>query len=109
MDPAWRDDLRARFSDWETEAALARWPEVRASLTPGQSLSGEVVAHAHFGIWLDAGLGFPVLLLITRMTGIPKSPDYRESYPAIGSTVEGRLVALGSRGEIGITQLESDR
>jgi hypothetical protein len=104
----WRDHIRTRFPDWGTEEALSDWPELCSRLRVGQPVSGVVVARAPFGVWLDIGFRFPALLLVPRMQGAKERRITFEDYPPLGASVEGRINALGTRGEIGVTQQTPD-
>ena len=105
----WRDDIRARFPDWDTEAAALRWPEVKARLIVGQPIEGVVVARAPFGVWLDVGVGHPALLLVPEMEGAQHRRIAFEDYPATGRVVAGRVVGLGDRRcEIHVSQRHPD-
>mgnify|MGYP001108743861 CR=1 FL=1 len=101
---AWNGDIRGRFPDWGTDAALARWPEVRSRLSVGQTVRGEIVARAPFGVWVDIGAGHPALLRVPEMAGAGARPIRFEEYPELGATVEARVISLGDRAEIGLTQ-----
>jgi predicted RNA-binding protein with RPS1 domain len=101
---AWTEDIRSRFSDWGTEAALARWPKIRASLQVGRMVSGTVIARAPFGVWLDIGVGHPALLLVPEMRGAKERPITFEDYPQMESQVDAKIISLGDRGEIGLSQ-----
>ncbi|HTU90538.1 MAG TPA: hypothetical protein VMF69_10725 [Gemmataceae bacterium] len=101
---AWDEDIRARFPDWGTDAALARWPAIRSRLSIGQEVRGEVIARAPFGVWIHIGAGHPALLLVPEMAGARERPIKFEEYPPLGSTIEARIVALGDRGEIALSQ-----
>jgi hypothetical protein len=101
---AWDDDLRAGFPDWGTEAALARWPGNRARLAVGQIARGVVIAGAPFGVWVDIGAGHPALLLVPEMAGARERRIGFDDYPPLGATVEARIVALGERAEITLSQ-----
>jgi ribosomal protein S1 len=101
---AWGEDIRARFPDWGTDAARARWPDVRARLAVGQAVRGEVIARAPFGVWVDIGAGHPALLLVPEMAGARERPIRFEEYPASGAVVEARIVSLGDRAEISLSQ-----
>jgi hypothetical protein len=94
----------SRFPDWGTDAALARWPEVRSRLVVGQAVRGEVVARAPFGVWVDIGAGHPALLLVPEMAGARERPIRFEEYPALGAVVEARVISHGDRAEISLTQ-----
>src|SRR5215510_6718228 len=100
----WQDEIRARFPDWGTDAALLRWPAVRSGLRVGQTVSGVVIARAPFGIWLDIGIDFPALLLVPNMQGAKLRRITFEDYPVMGAQVEARINSLGDRGQIGMTQ-----
>lgn len=104
----WLTELRTRFPDWNTDSANHRWGSVRASLRIGQVISGEVVARAPFGVWLDIGASFPALLLVPNMSAARLKRIRFEEYPDIGTIVEGRINTMGNCGEIGVTQLDSD-
>lgn len=105
----WGDDLRACYPDWGTDAALARWPEVRERLRVGQHVRGPVIARAPFGVWLDVDAGHPALLLVPEMRVAGERRITFEDYPAIGEALEARIIALGEHGEIGLTQrLQAD-
>jgi hypothetical protein len=101
---AWDDDIRARFPDWGTDAALARWPDVRARLAIGQTVRGEVIARAPFGVWLNIDVGHPALLLVPEMAGARDRPIRFEEYSPLGVVVEARIVWLGDRAAISLTQ-----
>lgn len=101
---AWDDDIRVRFPDWGTDVALARWPAVKAVLVVGQVVRGEVIARAPFGVWVDIGAGHPALLLVPEMTGARERPIRFEEYPELGALIEARVVSLGDRAEISLTQ-----
>jgi predicted RNA-binding protein with RPS1 domain len=101
---AWGEDIRARFPEWGTDAALARWPAIRSRLFIGQVVRGEVIARAPFGVWVDIAAGHPALLLVPEMAGARERRIVFEHYPPLGSTVEARIVALGDRGEIALSQ-----
>jgi ribosomal protein S1 len=101
---AWGDDIRSRFPEWGTDAALARWPAVKAGLAVGQTVRGEVIARAPFGVWVDIGVGHPALLLVPEMAGASERPIRFEEHPELGAVVEARVISLGDRAEISLTQ-----
>jgi ribosomal protein S1 len=101
---AWGEDIKARFPDWGTNRVIAIWPSIRQHITIGQTVSGEVVARAPFGVWVDIGIGHPALLLVPEMRGARERSISFDEYPSIGTTIEARIIALGDRGEIGLTQ-----
>jgi hypothetical protein len=101
---AWDEDIRARFPDWSTDAVLARWPAIRSRVSVGQRVRGEVIARAPFGVWVDIAAGHPALLLVPEMAGALQRRITLEEYPQLGAVVEARIIALGDRGEINLTQ-----
>jgi hypothetical protein len=104
----WDTDIRAVFPDWQTDAAAERWPEIRASLSVGQTATGSVISRAPFGVWLDIGVNQPALLLVVNMDGANTRRIAFEDYPEKGTELTARINALGDRGEIGLTQQNPD-
>jgi ribosomal protein S1 len=101
---AWGEDIRARFPDWGTDAFSARWSTIKGALAVGQEVRGEVIARAPFGVWVDIGAGHPALLLVPEMAGACERPLRFEDYPQLGEVIEARIVSLGDRAEIRLTQ-----
>ena len=101
---AWPEDIKARFPDWGTDRILLRWPSIRQNVTVGQTVRGDVIARAPFGVWIDIGIGHPALLLVPEMEGARERSISFDEYPLIGMIVEARIVSLGERGEINLTQ-----
>jgi hypothetical protein len=100
----WDGDICARFPDWGTDAAQARRPEVRSGLTIGQAVRGEVIARAHFGIWVDIAAGWPALLRVPEMAAARERPIKFNEYPPLGAVIEARVLWLSERPEIILTQ-----
>ena len=105
---SWETDIRTRFPDWQTDSGLRRWPDVKDQLWIGQSITGEVIARAPFGVWLDIGVSFPALLLVPNMKEAKVRRIGFDDYPAKETLVDGRINALGDAGEIGVTQHNPD-
>jgi len=105
----WRTDVRRRIPDWSTDEALKRWPTVKKQLHIGQGISGEVIARAPFGVWLDIGVTFPALLIVPNMEGAKVRRIAFDDYPSKGTFLDGRINVLGNAGEIGVTQNNPDR
>lgn len=87
---------------------MERWPDIKRNLRVGQTISGCVIARAPFGVWIDLDRSWPALLLLVNMENASNQPIGFDEYPQIGTQVQGRINALGDRGEIGITQLNPD-
>ena len=101
-------DIRSRFPDWNTDAALKRWPTEREKLSIGQIVHGTVIANMPAGTWLDIGVSFPALLHFVSRDDSSDGPLRWEGVDAIGDTVIGRIQGFGNRGEIFITQRDPD-
>jgi predicted RNA-binding protein with RPS1 domain len=100
----WNDDIRARFTDWGTEDALARWPTERKRLSVGLCVRGEVIARAPFGVWVDISAGHPALLLVAEMRDARERRIRFEDYPKMGEILEAHISSLGDRAEIALSQ-----
>ncbi len=104
----WDADIRAVFPDWLTDSAAERWPAIRQSLTIGQTVTGQVISRAPFGVWLDIGVNQPALLLVVNMDGAKTRRITFDDFPEKGSKLSARVNALGDGGEIGLTQQNPD-
>lgn len=70
----------------------------------GDSVSGEVVACAHAGIWLDIHCGIPALLEIIHLDSQKYNPEeYPEWMPEISERFDAVVVAIEKK-EIRLTQ-----
>lgn len=63
-----------------------------------------MVARAHFGVWLDIGVGHPALLLLTKRVGSGAEGEDPEDLPPLGARVFGQVDVIGPDAEIGLTQ-----
>lgn len=59
-----------RLSEAELAHREAEWVALKQRLPKGQQVTGVVIARAHFGAWLDIGVGFPALLEIVSIVGM---------------------------------------
>lgn len=100
----WRGLIQERFPDWGTEAYRTRWLQETPELHVGQSISGTVVAVAHFGFWLDIGLEFVALLLITK-SGV-EPPMQIEDYAQVGDSMDCLVDVVGPNAEIGVREVD---
>ena len=66
----WGLRLEEYFGDLKSNEALTSWEAMKSKLLIGDQVSGIVVTKAHFGAWIDLGIGFPALLEIIRMDGL---------------------------------------
>ena len=77
----WGEEIKARFPDWGTDQIFLSWPSIRQHVTVGQTVSGEAVARAPFGVWIDIGIGHPALLLVPEMAGARERSISFDEYP----------------------------
>jgi uncharacterized protein (DUF433 family) len=72
-----------------------RWNEVKQQILLGTSLSGKIFARAHFGVFYDAGVGFPVLMEISSFaTNKQGGMVFPDDYPALNSIMTGQVVGF---------------
>lgn len=83
----------------------ALWLKAKSTHPLGSLVRGKVVLCAHFGLFLDIGAGFPVLLLIHRFADADPSREWTEYCPPVGSEIEGRVIVHNDPArQIAITQ-----
>ncbi|GAA4369887.1 hypothetical protein GCM10023185_43920 [Hymenobacter saemangeumensis] len=74
------------------EQSDARWNEAKQQLPLGTTLSGKIFARAPFGVFYDAGVGFPVLMEILDLdTHNPGGLRFPGDYPALNSVISGEV------------------
>jgi ribosomal protein S1 len=96
------------FSGYRSPEGAAAWEVAKSRFALGSRVEGIVVAHFHFGVFVDINAGFPALILVTRMRDLDRQP-YMECYPVIGSAVKARVCVWAcSHRQIGLTQLERE-
>lgn len=101
------DDLDRLFPDHRSQEQSEAWEAVRARLRLGMPVSGTVVARYRFGVFVDIGVGFPALLEIVRMEGLPPERSRADDWHPIGSQVAAFVGGTGDR-QIGIWQNWTD-
>jgi len=73
-----------------TPSAEWSWNEVKRCFAIGAEVKGIVTRLEHYGVWVDLGIGFDGLLLVTEMAGeIKKGLD---EYPQVGEIVSAKVV-----------------
>lgn len=82
--PPFADGL---FSEQQTTA----WELLKLHLPAGNVLTGTVYIQAEFGVFYDAGLGFPVLINVTEFGNPEGGVLFPDDYPALGSTISGKV------------------
>ena len=73
----------------------------------GQSVTGVVVAKAHFGAWLDIGAGFPALLEITCIAGLTPERYRADDWCPKGSEVTAEVAGFNDRNhQVSLSQVK---
>jgi ribosomal protein S1 len=70
----------------------AQWEQLKQQLPIGSLLTGKVWARMPFGVFFDAGVGFPVLLEVIHFG--KKRVHFPDDYPELASQISGRLVGF---------------
>lgn len=97
--------MRDLYDDPFSEEATQAWETLKMQLKRGDTLFGQVVHQTRFGVFLDGGLGFPILLEVMEFEHAKKKCAFPEDFPAKGSRVEGRLAAFDENNrQIRVTQ-----
>ncbi|WP_303309734.1 hypothetical protein [Hymenobacter sp. BT730] len=78
----------------QEENSLA-WQQLQTQLPVGTVLTGKVFTQAIFGVFYDAGVGFPVRMNITDFGKQTKhGMRFPDDYPPLNSTIKGRLLGF---------------
>jgi ribosomal protein S1 len=105
------DVLDRLFPGYCSSERAAAWEVAKSRCAPGSEVEGIVVARFPFGVFVDIDVGFPALILVTRLRRRVDRQPYNspERFPAIGSAVKARVcVWICSDRQISLTQLERD-
>ena len=87
----WRNVLAERFPNYESPAHDPEWLRLKQRLAPGQTITGIVVARAHFGAWIDLGVGFPGLLEIICIADLSPERYRAGDWCPVGSEVSATI------------------
>ncbi|HAA55396.1 MAG TPA: hypothetical protein DCE42_11605 [Myxococcales bacterium] len=90
----WRQDLQRIFPDLPPEDASERWKVVQETLHIGQVVHGRVIAKAPFGAWIDIGVGFPALLLITYIADLTPKQYQNDDWCPLHTNITCTIRAL---------------
>lgn len=90
------------FSDGATEI----WEYLKSKYKMGDTIRGAVVHQAPYGVFLDAGLGFHVLLEVPEFEHAEtKRFIFPDDYPRLGTVIEANLTVFQENGrQIYVTQ-----
>ena len=101
----WGLRLQEHFGDLKSDDDRASWEAMKDKLSIGDRVSGTVITKAHFGAWIDVGVGFPALLEIIRMDGMTPEKYQSDDWCPAGSQVDARISGFSDDGfQIGLTQ-----
>jgi ribosomal protein S1 len=78
--------------DFFSEEYTAKWEQLNHLLPMGSLLTGKVWARMPFGVFFDAGVGFPVLLEVIHFG--KERVRFPEDYPELASQISGRLAGF---------------
>lgn len=84
---AWRRLVAERFPPRTPEESDRDWEALKENLAVGQGVTGEVIARAPFGVWLDIGVGFPAEVDIIVIDDLTPERYRADDWCPIGSTV----------------------
>lgn len=85
-DPPFADSLQSHRAD--------AWKLVKRQLLVGTILTGKIYYRAPYGVFFDAGVGFPVLIEVPEFGKPEGGMIFPEDYPAIGSLISGEIVGF---------------
>lgn len=78
-------------ADLFSAESTARWETMKQRVSTGALLTGKIYARTVFGVFLDAGLGFPVLMTVTDFGKPEGGMIFPDDYPALESIISGYL------------------
>jgi hypothetical protein len=79
------------FDDLFSEQQASAWAALKQRLPLGTMLTGRVYIQAQFGVFYDAGLGFPILINVPEFGKPEGGMVFPDDYPALESTMGGYL------------------
>lgn len=91
QDADWTRRLGERFLPRDSIVEECEWNSLKNRLQVGQTVSGEVVAKAAFGAWIDLEVGFPALLEIIFIDGLTPEKYRAGEWCPIGSRVSAMV------------------
>lgn len=98
----WSQALDERFEGFRSPTIEEKWTRVGSRFATGETVSGEGIATAPVGVFVDLGVGFPGLLEFIQFedAGIGLY-----DFPPLGSLVSARVVLFNDRTrQIDLTQ-----
>ena len=92
-------DTGDRFYRDDSPTTQQAWADVQRRLNVDSPVTGVVFSKAHYGAWIDLGVGFPALLEIPYVAGLTPERYRADEWCPVGSTVHAFV--LGFRAEAG--------
>jgi len=74
-----------------TAQKTAAWEALKQQMPLGTKLTGTVYMQAPFGVFYDAGLGFPVLINVPEFGKPEGEMLFPEDYPPLGTSMSGEV------------------
>lgn len=74
-----------------SEQQTATWEALKQQLPLGTLLTGKIYIQAQFGVFYDAGLGFPVLINVPEFGKPEGGMLFPADYPPLGSSMSGEV------------------
>lgn len=87
----WSTEVRRVFGDVSSGDQAAAWNDAKQACPIGTRVCGRVRLKPPFGLWLDVGIGFPALLLVTRFDRPITAGEFARSAPEIGDEVSATV------------------
>ena len=81
----------------EGKSKIADWEQLKLRLLPGTILTGKIFARTYFGVFFDAGEGFPVRMNITDFGKPEGNMKWPDDYPSLGSEISGVFNGVDAR------------
>ena len=75
---------------------VADWEQRKQQLPLGTVLTGKVFARTYFGVFFDAGVGFPVLMRVLEFGRPEGGTRFPEDYPPLDSVISGVLCGFNN-------------
>jgi hypothetical protein len=76
-------------TSFEAKGDATNWELLKHQLFLGTILSGKIFARTYFGVFFDAGQGFPVRMNITDFGQPEGNMKWPDDYPALDTEISG--------------------
>ncbi|MGI4835381.1 MAG: hypothetical protein ACRYFK_18160 [Janthinobacterium lividum] len=81
----------------DDEVTRIAWEHLKQELPLGAPLSGRIFARTHFGVFYDAGVGFPIRINVTDFGKPEGGLVFPDDYPALASIISGEVSGFEDR------------